>query len=354
MYEHPDFPMDEQRFGVKKGEHIPAETMLKYLQAFTNENGIEQFLRLNTWVDLIKKHGEEWKLQCTSASKKLEICTKKLVIAVGNTNEPSMPQYHTSSTFQPPVIHSKDFPAQYSSIVKPGKHTLVIGAAKSAWDVAYACATQPDATVTLLIRPSGSGPAYVAPSHVTPFTLWLEKLVFTRFFGFMSPCPWAKSTGPEGWMRAFLHRTRIGRKIIAGFFKVLGDDVVTLNKLNEHPETKKLVPWRGAFETGGQLSIHNYPTSFFDLVKEGRINVVIDEVNSFADGTEVVLKSGQALSVDAVVCATGWKTGSTLRFEPATLYKDLGLPTVRPHLSFSNLPTNSFPRPNLSLPPKQL
>jgi hypothetical protein len=144
----------------------------------------------------------------------------------------------------------------------------------------------------------------------------------------MSPCPWARTTGLEGWVRSFLHTTWLGRKVVTAFWKILGDDAIALNKLNEHPETKKLVPWRGAFEVSNCLSIHNYPTSFFELVREGRVKVVIDEVQSLEAGREVLLKSGGKLQVDAVVCATGWQVGHTLRFEPDGLEKQLGLPTV--------------------------
>jgi cation diffusion facilitator CzcD-associated flavoprotein CzcO len=185
MYEHPDFPMDEQKFGIKKGEHVPAKKMLEYLETLVKESGIAKFLRLNTKVELVEKTGDGWALHCVSSSsgEPHTITTPKLIIAVGNTNKPKMPKYPTSSAFEPPVLHSKEFPAHVSSIAKAASHTLVVGGGKSAWDVAYACATQPDATSTLLIRPSGNGPTWMTPSHVTPFTLWLEKLVFTRFFG---------------------------------------------------------------------------------------------------------------------------------------------------------------------------
>lgn len=184
MYEHPDFPMDEARFGVKNGEHIPAGKMLEYLQTFAEDSGISSFLRLNTQVQVVEKTEDGWKLQCLSSSdnKTFSLTSPKLVIAVGNTNKPKMPRYPTSPAFEPPFLHSRDFPAQFPVIVKPGAHTLVIGGGKSALDVAYACAKQADATVTILIRPSGIGPHWISPSHVTPFGLWLEKLVFTRFF----------------------------------------------------------------------------------------------------------------------------------------------------------------------------
>jgi cation diffusion facilitator CzcD-associated flavoprotein CzcO len=184
MYEHSEFPMSELKFGVKQGHHIPGAKAQEYLRAFTHENKLENFIKSNTKVEVVTKSEKGWTLRCLSSSsgRNFDIGTTKLIIAVGNTNKPKMPTYPTSSTFESIFIHSKDFPNHYEHIVKPTKHTLVIGGGKSAWDVAYACATQQDATATLLIRPSGNGPNWMAPSHVTPFKIWLEKLVFTRFF----------------------------------------------------------------------------------------------------------------------------------------------------------------------------
>jgi hypothetical protein len=330
MYEHPDFPMGPQRFGVKAGEHVPADKMYAYLLAMVDEFGIKEFLRLNTKVDVIEKIDEEWILHCTCtvSGQKKDITSPKLIVASGNTNKPKLPTYPTHPSFTPQIIHSASFPQHYSSIVQKDKHTLVIGAGKSAWDVSYACATQPNATVTLLIRPGGNGPNWMSPPHVTPFGLWLEKLVFTRFFGWMSPCAWATTSGFEGAVRRFLHSTRLGRMIVRGFWKVLGDDVIALNKLHGDSQTEHLVPWRGAFEVGNCLSIHNYPTSFFELVREGRVRVLVDEVAAFGEGREVVLKGGKTLEVDSVVCATGWEVCNTLNFAPEGLDKTLSLPSV--------------------------
>ena len=335
MYEHPDFPMDEKRFKVKRGEHVPAARMFDYLCAFTKWADIEKFFRGRTVVDVIEKDndGEGWVLRCipTVLDKKgIEIKANKLVIAVGNTNKPLLPDYQTSTNFRPLVIHTADFPEHYPVIAKPGKHTVIVGSGKSAWDVAYACASQPSATATILVRPDGNGPVWMTPSHVTPLGLWLEKLVHTRFFGFLSPCPWAPTTGIEGWLRSFFHRTRLGRMVVGAFWNILGEDAIALNGMDKHPETKKLRPWRGAFEVGNALSIHNYPNNFFDMVKEGRINVIVDEIASLHGERQVILKSGQVLETDAVVCATGWQKGYTFRFEPRELEKDLGLPTTLP------------------------
>ncbi|CBX98380.1 hypothetical protein IAQ61_010478 [Plenodomus lingam] len=333
MYEHPDFPMDQDRFGLKKGDHVPANIMLEYIEALAEWSGVDKFVRLNTKVDVIEKTREEWVLQCTMHLKAEQmhfIRTKKLIVAAGNTNKPHMPQFPRSPDFKSLVVHSKDFPIHYEQIARSSTHTVVVGSGKSAWDVSYACATQQDSTVTMLIRSSGNGPNWMTPSHVTPFSIWIEKLVFTRVIGFMSPCPWAETSGIEGWLRSFLQGTWLGRKVTATFWNFLGKDIISLNKLDRHDETKKLRPWRGGFDIGNCLGIHNYPTNFFDLVREGRIKVLFDEIRSFGKDREIRLKSGDTLQADAVVCATGWHMNNAITFHPSNLASQLGLPSRHP------------------------
>lgn len=323
--EHPDFPMDK-RFGVKPGEHIPAEIVLEYLNAFVEWSGIREFLRLSTTVELVYKSDQEWVVHCTN-QERLQFRAKRLVLALGHTNKPHMPNVPRSSTFEVPVIHSKEFAQNFSRVIRPATHSLIVGGGKSAWDAAYACATQPNSTATVLIRPSGKGPIWMTPSHVTPAKLWLEKLVFTRFFGFLSPCPWAETSGPEGWLRSFFHSTWLGRKITASFWYILGEDAISLSGLMKHPETKKMRPWRGAFEVGGALSILNYPSSIYDLVREGKIKVVLDDIAALEGESLVRLKNQETMKVDAVIYATGWEVASSLKFKPEHLATELGMPT---------------------------
>jgi hypothetical protein len=64
------------------------------------------------------------------------------------------------------------------------------------------------------------------------------------------------------------------------------------------------------------LSIHNYETNWFDLVRDGKIHIHIAEVESL-DGSEVKLSDGQSLKAEALVCCTGWKAEPTFKiFSP--------------------------------------
>jgi hypothetical protein len=75
-------------------------------------------------------------------------------------------------------------------------------------------------------------------------------------------------------------------------------------------------------------SILNYPTDFFDLVRNGKIQVKIGEVESFEGGKEILFTDGDRLKADAVVCSTGWETGPSVKFLPTGIEEDLGLPTA--------------------------
>lgn len=163
----------------------------------------------------------------------------------------------------------------------------------------------------------------MAPAYVTPAKRWLEKLVHTRFITWLSPCIWGNYDGYSR-ARSFLHGTAIGRALVNGFWGILGNDVKTLNKYSSHPELAKLEPWSDAFFVGASgISILNYDTDIFDLIRSGSVSVHIADIEGLAPKT-VLLSKGERLKVDAMVCATGWKHRVSLDFLPKDL--DLGLP----------------------------
>ncbi len=139
-----------------------------------------------------------------------------------------------------------------------------------------------------------------------------------------SPCTWGSADGYPG-IRRFLHGTFLGRAITNAFWFVLGNDVLTLNKYDAHPETKKLKPWSQAMFTASSFSILNYPTDIFDLVRSGNVAVHIADITRLSPQT-VHLSNGTTLPTDALCCVTGWKHLPPVTFLPAGIDADLGLP----------------------------
>ena len=327
-YEYSDFPMDEETFNVQRGQHIPGQAIHDYLQKYAETFGLFRRIRFNSKVETAEQHGDEGWLLMIRGKKGNEIDRKllarKLIIATGLTSEPFLAHFDGIAKFDAPLFHYKDF-AQHTDSLISSKSVVVYGGGKSGWDMAYTYASA-GVKVDWVIRDSGRGAAWMSPPYVTPLKKWIEKLVHTRFLTWFSPCIWGDADGYSG-ARRFLQNTFIGRWIVRSFWWILGNDVLSLNNYDAHPETAKLKPWTNIFFTGSSTSILNYPTDFFDFVRDGQIKVHIAEITHLSRGT-VHLSTGEDLETDALVCCTGWKYSQPIVFSPPGFEKSLGLPHV--------------------------
>jgi cation diffusion facilitator CzcD-associated flavoprotein CzcO len=321
-FEYSDFPMDET-YGVQLGQPIPGTVVQKYLENYAKRFGVLGLIRFKSKVETAeRKEGDGWILTVSSGGQQKQIHTSKLVVATGLTSEPFMPAFAGSDKFDGLIFHSKDFRRQANSL-ETAKSVVVYGGHKSAWDAAYEYAVA-GAQVHMVIRESGHGPVWMCPPYVTPLKQRLEQLVHTRLLTWLSPCIWGDADGYSG-IRRFLHGTAFGRGIVNAFWAILGNDVVTLNGFEKHPETKKLKPWTNPMFVAASLGILNYRTNFFDLVREGKIKVHIADIDSLS-GNNVRLSSGDVLTADAIICATGWRHHPPIKFLPDGIDGQLGLP----------------------------
>ncbi|KAK0650927.1 putative FAD-containing monooxygenase MymA [Lasiodiplodia hormozganensis] len=328
-FEYSDFPMDTPTFGVKPGEHIPGIVVHRYLAAYAERFGVYKRIRFNTRVESAQESSETdgWTLSVANVAtgEKETLNTRRLIVATGLTSQPYVPTFVGQEDFGATIFHTRDFLA-HADTLKTAHSVTVLGAAKSAWDAAYAYAAA-GVPVDMVVRKSGRGPVWMSPAYVTPLKRWLEKLVHTRFLTWFSPCIWGDEDG-YGSVRGFLHGTWLGRKIVNAFWNILGNDVVTLNGFNKHPEVNKLKPWHNALWIGSGLSILNYPTDFFDFVRNGAIRVHVADVTRLSEKT-VHLSNGEELKADALLCATGWKA-CPINFQPPGSAAELGLPYYSP------------------------
>ncbi|KAK4150034.1 hypothetical protein C8A00DRAFT_46477 [Chaetomidium leptoderma] len=324
-FEYPDFPMHSDVLGVKPGEHMTGEVMYRYLTMYSEKFGIIDKIRYQSVV-LAAEHqdGAEggWVLTIQTDNGQHQIYARKLIMAAGLTSEPFLPRIEGQEDFGVPLFHSRDF-GKYAVTLDSAKTVTIFGGTKSAWDVVYAYGSR-GVKVNWVIRESGHGPSWMAPPYVTPLKKWLEKLVHTRLLTWFSPCIWSDAGGYTG-IRSFYHGTAIGRIITNAFWSILGNDVITLNKYDSHPETKKLKPWSQAMFTASSFSILNYPTNIFDLVRNGTVKVHIADVTGLSART-VHLSDGTQLDTDALCCVTGWKHVPPVKFLPEGIDKELGLP----------------------------
>ncbi|EGE07885.1 hypothetical protein TEQG_06863 [Trichophyton equinum CBS 127.97] len=327
--EFPDFAMDAETFGAEKGKPIPGQTVHAYLNAYAKKFCLTDRIRLRTRL-ISAEHRDNpssWLLTVDANSDGMEaavgststILTRKLILATGLTSRPHLPKFKGQETFDAPIFHSRNMPKYENELLHPDKTVVVYGGGKAAWDMAYTCAAA-GASVHFVIRENGRGPAWMSRLRITPLKILLEYLLLTRCTTWMSPCIWA-TTGPT----KFLHETWLGKQLVSGFWALVKNDVMTANKYNKHSEVKKLTPWIDPYWVSTSLSILNYPSDFFDLVRSGQIKVHIADIDSLSS-RRAHLSNGTSLKADAVICGTGWEARSPITFLPEGIDEQLGVP----------------------------
>ncbi|KAL2869594.1 flavin-containing monooxygenase [Aspergillus lucknowensis] len=309
-YELSDFPMVPERYGVQGTGHIPGHVVHAYLCDVVDHFEITPHLMLSTKVtSATLLDGGLWSVTLKPVHESLKpvqvIQAARLVIATGLTSTPHIPQIPGSETFDRFILHSKQLREQAQKL-EQSKAVVVVGGNKSAWDVCYTAA-RAGSQVHMVVRQDGGGPSYLWPRQFSlgQFTVSLAKLSTTRLFALFDPAPF--SSGPFSWQKRFLHQTYFGQMICQMFWTYLDKLIRKLNGYNTHPELQKLEPWATPFWMGNSLSIHNYETSWFDLVREGKIHIHIADLESLSPG-KVHLADGTALEADALVLCTGWTT----------------------------------------------
>ncbi|CAH0055901.1 unnamed protein product [Clonostachys solani] len=326
-YEFSDFPMTPDRFDVKEGNHIPGHAVHDYLIQFADHFHLLSRLQMRQKVETAELLEDgSWSLNIMTAGatdgKPRTIVAKKLVVATGLTSKPFMPTFEGQKDFNRPLFHAKDLRSRAGE-VEQAQSVVVLGGNKSAWDTCF-LAAKTGTHVHMVMRPGGGGPSWVWPVLFSPFKVSIQRLAATRFFTWFDPCIWSESGGSVGWLRRALHGTRAGRAVVSRFWNALQGYAQRAHCYDNHPETQRLKPWVNPFWMGNSLSIHNYTSPWFDLVREGKITVHIADVTSLSDGV-VHLSNNEELHVDAFVCCTGWATEPPIRFLPEGLKPALGL-----------------------------
>lgn len=321
-YEFGDFPMVAERYNANPLGHIPGEVVHAYFCDLARQYGIDSRLRLETRVQCaVLQEDGRWIIMLQSVDeqqrRETALIATKLVMATGLTSDAYIPTFSGQEHFDAPILHSVQLGSE-AGILASCNDVVVLGGNKSAWDVCYNAARL-GSHVHMIIRPSGGGPSYLWPKSFSwgPFSLSLAILSATRAFVAFDPTPYGKM-GPLGSLRSFLHRTFIGQKVCHLLWNQLDSHIKKLNGYCSLPELKKLEPWTTPFWMGNSLSIQNYDTSWFDLVRQGKIQIHIADVTSLSRA-QVHLSTQEVLDADALVCCTGWKDESTVQVSSSSL-----------------------------------
>lgn len=139
-YEYSDFPMDEETWGIKAGQHIPGKLLYDYLTKYAEHFGVLPRVRLNSKVESAERgEGGGWLLRIHQ--RPVSILSKKLIVATGLASEAFVPTFEGQESFGVPLFHSKNM-LQHVDTLETTKSVTVLGATKSGWDVVYAYASK--------------------------------------------------------------------------------------------------------------------------------------------------------------------------------------------------------------------
>ena len=243
----PDFPSRDQ--------------MVEHLERHAAEDGID--LLLDTTVDCIDQNDDGW-LVWTSSGK---IHTRQLIVATGHQNTPVIPEWKGRSDFKGELLHSSEYrnPDAYR-----GTKVLVVGSGNSGMEIAHDLAEGGASEVRLSVR---------TPPNIIPL---------------------------EGTS---------GEVIASVLYKLplrIGDAMTRFNRrqtIGDLSEYGLPVPEEGLFSRLRRLD--QVPPILSEEVIESikkRKFEVVSAVESL-DATGVQLADGERMEPDAVICATGYRTG---------------------------------------------
>ena len=163
---------------------VSGDMIFKYLDTFADDHDLKHRIRFNSWVSDVERCPRGWRFIVNGNI----VETAKLIVATGVTSIRNSPSFDVKKNAVS-VIHSLDIARNIPSFsAAEAKHFLIIGAAKSAYDVAYLlcsmgkkvtwcvmmeqtqfkCTHTPSCTLTnrRVIRPNGSGPMPIMPTEV--------------------------------------------------------------------------------------------------------------------------------------------------------------------------------------------
>ncbi|KAK4496394.1 hypothetical protein PRZ48_012374 [Zasmidium cellare] len=335
FFEFSDFPILEAGVGVKERSHIEGWQMSEYVERFVERFGLRGRMRLGCRIlRAVEREGEGWgvEVECGEWVK-----GRKMVVATGAHDVPYRPAIQGLESFHGTVLHTHDLGRKVPSLLDDAsiKNITVLGGAKSAHDAVYMFA-RTGKHVDWILPSRGAVPMGKPFSKLGPWTIFVEAVLMFRPITWFGPAPWSEGDG-FGWVSWFLHRTRVGRWLVKGYWKVLRGQMLAESGILECERARGLVPRETPMWYGTQVSALNYETNFYELLADGRVEVVEGKLEHVSDG-QVHMENGIVLDSDAIILATGYDATACIPLEPTSQNLARGVPVDQ-----SEHPDNIYP-----------
>lgn len=288
-YHLSDFPMPKHYPEWPSGQQVQ-----EYLNAYADHFSLKSLIRLSTpvthaaqgadgrWTVTFRPEGGD---EVTEAFDFLTICN-------GIFSAPAVPGFDGTEAFKAAggtICHSSEF---LNLDDARGKHVVVIGYGKSSCDVAVGL-VDAAASMTVVAR----NLIWKMPKKLAG-VLNYKYLFLTRMGEGLFP--YIDRKGVE----KFLHGA--GRPIRNSMLGSVQSVITRQLKLKKNGTLP-----RGSFERIARSTVSLVTDGFFDLVANGRIAIKRDTAISqlLVEGGRryALLKSGEKVPADIIICATGWR-----------------------------------------------
>ena len=267
------------RFARGTGIFPTRDEVVSYLEAYARRHGLD--VRLGTRVERIDADGDGWIVRTSNG----DISASQVVMASGYAHTPYIPEWPGRERYGGRLLHSGDYrnPAPFR-----GDDVLVVGPGCSGMEIAYELATHGARRVRLAVR---TPPNIILRSPVGPLLA-------------------------RAMLRLPTHRAdRIIRKASE---REIGD--LTAYGLP--------APEEGVFSRLKRLGVAPaiVDKETIEAIKDGRIEIVAG-VDSL-DETGARLADGTRIEPDAVIAATGYRTGLQPMVGHLDVLDERGVPRV--------------------------
>lgn len=276
-YAFSDHPYD------RSADMFPTAAQVRgYLASYVARFELAPLIRLSTEVVGVSRRGNGFEVAVRGPGGHAYMECDFVVICTGTFCEPHMPKIDGTERFTGTVVHSSQ---ATDPTLLTGRRIVVVGAGKSALDCA-AWAAECAQRCTLVFRT----PHWMTP-RVLPGGIPIDRLVMGRL--------------PELFFR-YHHLTRVewflhgpGKIVTRLFWRVTGLVFRTLLRMPAIMVPDQPLP----------LGIENLGVApeFYDLARQGRLDLRRDDIAAFGDRAEVILASGDRVAADVVILATGWR-----------------------------------------------
>ncbi|KAF2462743.1 FAD/NAD(P)-binding domain-containing protein [Lindgomyces ingoldianus] len=305
-YEIPGFPYPEHL--RKIGGHVKAADINAYLRAFAKSYDLTRHISFNshvtdiTWIETDQK----WRVKGKNFNGEFERAFRFLVVCNGMYHEKNIPAIARQARGEslPKVFHSADVgDPKIQKILSDSSHTLVVGAGKSAIDLATMIASgawSPNTVspqVTLIYK----RPHWLSPRRMLRGTICFEQLLFSRFVN-----AWLPFAPHPDAVHKWIAESVLGKWMTDMIFRFLSDDFPKCCHQQDLLETIPDHPMRESLSG----ALHVVPDGYIESIRDNKIRVVLGSVQSISDaGVQICTLKGEveSLKVDSILFATGYK-----------------------------------------------